>query len=113
MKKQPGDEVLELERTKDILFELGQKKKGQILIGFAAETERVDVYAQGKLKKKNADMIVANNVTSEGAGFGTDTNIVTLFKKDGTSEELPLMSKKDVAGKILEEAAILLKDEQK
>ncbi|CAM3414283.1 bifunctional phosphopantothenoylcysteine decarboxylase/phosphopantothenate--cysteine ligase CoaBC [Aeromicrobium ponti] len=113
MKKQPGDEVLELERTKDILFELGQKKKGQILIGFAAETERVDVYAKGKLKKKNADMIVANNVTSEGAGFGTDTNIVTLFKKDGTSEELPLMSKKDVAAKILQEAAILLKDEQK
>ncbi|WP_026585594.1 bifunctional phosphopantothenoylcysteine decarboxylase/phosphopantothenate--cysteine ligase CoaBC [Bacillus sp. J33] len=113
MKKQPGDEVLELERTNDILFELGQKKKGQILIGFAAETERVDEYAQGKLKRKNADMIVANNVTSQGAGFGTDTNIVTLFKKDGTFEELPLLSKKEVAAKILEEAAILLKDEQK
>ncbi|MBX9972346.1 bifunctional phosphopantothenoylcysteine decarboxylase/phosphopantothenate--cysteine ligase CoaBC [Cytobacillus firmus] len=111
MKKQPGDEVLELERTKDILFELGQKKKKQILIGFAAETELVDEYAQGKLKKKNADMIVANNVTAEGAGFGTDTNIVTLFKKNGSSEKLPLMSKKDVALKILEEAAILLKDE--
>ncbi|UOE57099.1 bifunctional phosphopantothenoylcysteine decarboxylase/phosphopantothenate--cysteine ligase CoaBC [Bacillus sp. CMF12] len=111
MKKQPGDEVLELERTKDILFELGQKKKKQILIGFAAETEQVDEYAQGKLKRKNADLIVANNVTSEGAGFGTDTNIVTFFKKDGSSEKLPLMSKKDVAVKILEEAAILLKDE--
>ena len=111
MKKQPGDEVLELERTKDILFELGQKKKKQILIGFAAETEQVDEYAQGKLKRKNADMIVANNVTAEGAGFGTDTNIVTFFKKDGSLEKLPLMSKKDVAVKILEEAAILLKDE--
>ncbi|MBN8199530.1 MULTISPECIES: bifunctional phosphopantothenoylcysteine decarboxylase/phosphopantothenate--cysteine ligase CoaBC [Bacillaceae] len=111
MKKQPGDEVLELERTKDILFELGQKKKKQILIGFAAETEQVDEYAQGKLKRKNADMIVANNVTAEGAGFGTDTNIVTFFKKDGSLEKLPLMSKKDVAVKILEEAATLLKDE--
>lgn len=111
MKKQPGDEVLELERTKDILFELGQRKKEQILIGFAAETEQVEEYAKGKLMKKNADMIVANNVTAEGAGFGTDTNIVTLYKKDGSSEKLPLMSKKDVAEKILEEAAKLLKDE--
>ncbi|WP_394583622.1 bifunctional phosphopantothenoylcysteine decarboxylase/phosphopantothenate--cysteine ligase CoaBC [Cytobacillus firmus] len=111
MKKQPGDEVLELERTKDILFELGQKKEKQILIGFAAETEQVEEYAKGKLKKKNADIIVANNVTAEGAGFGTDTNIVTLFKKDGSSEKLPLMSKKDVAVKILEEASKLLKDE--
>ncbi|MCC3645634.1 bifunctional phosphopantothenoylcysteine decarboxylase/phosphopantothenate--cysteine ligase CoaBC [Cytobacillus firmus] len=111
MKKQPGDEVLELERTKDILFELGQKKEKQILIGFAAETEQVEEYAKGKLMKKNADMIVANNVTAEGAGFGTDTNIVTLFKKDGSSEKLPLMSKKDVAVKILEEASKLLKDE--
>ncbi|MCS0673016.1 bifunctional phosphopantothenoylcysteine decarboxylase/phosphopantothenate--cysteine ligase CoaBC [Cytobacillus firmus] len=111
MKKQPGDELLELERTKDILFELGQKKKKQILIGFAAETEQVDEYAQDKLKRKNADLIVANNVTAEGAGFGTDTNIVTFFKKDGSSEKLPLMAKKDVAVKILEEAAILLKDE--
>ncbi|MCM3704257.1 MULTISPECIES: bifunctional phosphopantothenoylcysteine decarboxylase/phosphopantothenate--cysteine ligase CoaBC [Cytobacillus] len=111
MKKQPGDEVLELERTKDILFELGQKKEKQILIGFAAETEQVEEYAKGKLMKKNADMIVANNVTAEGAGFGTDTNIVTLFKKDGSSEKLPLMSKKDVAVKILEEATKLLKDE--
>ncbi|MGM0775234.1 MAG: bifunctional phosphopantothenoylcysteine decarboxylase/phosphopantothenate--cysteine ligase CoaBC [Bacillota bacterium] len=111
MKKQPGDEVLELERTKDILFELGQKKEKQILIGFAAETEQVEAYAKGKLMKKNADMIVANNVTAEGAGFGTDTNIVTLFKKDGSSEKLPLMSKRDVAVKILEEASKLLKDE--
>ncbi|MEK3855175.1 bifunctional phosphopantothenoylcysteine decarboxylase/phosphopantothenate--cysteine ligase CoaBC [Cytobacillus sp. FSL H8-0458] len=111
MKKKPGNEVLELERTKDILFELGQKKEKQILIGFAAETEQVEEYAKGKLMKKNADMIVANNVTAEGAGFGTDTNIVTLFKKDGSSEKLPLMSKKDVAEKILEEASKLLKDE--
>lgn len=94
MKKQPGDELLELERTKDILFELGQKKKKQILIGFAAETEQVDEYAQGKLKRKNADLIVANNVTAEGAGFGTDTNIVTFLKKMGLRKSFRLWQKR-------------------
>lgn len=110
MKKQPGDKVIELERTKDILFELGAKKEKQILIGFAAETDNVEEYALKKLKSKNADMIVANNVKSEGAGFGKDTNIVTLFKRDGTKMELPLMSKLDVAHKIIEEIAALPKD---
>ncbi|WP_080846499.1 bifunctional phosphopantothenoylcysteine decarboxylase/phosphopantothenate--cysteine ligase CoaBC [Cytobacillus gottheilii] len=108
MKKQPGEEVLQLERTKDILFELGQKKKNQLLIGFAAETDHLEEYASKKLKKKNADMIVANNVKTEGAGFGTDTNIVTLYKKDGSVIELPLLDKKTVAMKILEEAIQLL-----
>ncbi|MGJ7922449.1 bifunctional phosphopantothenoylcysteine decarboxylase/phosphopantothenate--cysteine ligase CoaBC [Neobacillus sp. LXY-4] len=108
MKKQPGEKVLELERTKDILFELGQKKTGQILVGFAAETEQVEEYAMGKLKKKNADMIVANNVKTAGAGFGTETNIVTIYKKDGTSIELPLMSKNQVAQKILEQISLQL-----
>ncbi|MBS4189170.1 bifunctional phosphopantothenoylcysteine decarboxylase/phosphopantothenate--cysteine ligase CoaBC [Bacillus sp. FJAT-49705] len=111
VKKQPGEQALELERTKDILYELGKEKKDQILIGFAAETEHVAEYAQIKLMKKNADMIVANNVKSDGAGFGTDTNIVTLIKRNGVSIELPLMSKKEVAVKILEEAANLLRDE--
>ncbi|QED47486.1 bifunctional phosphopantothenoylcysteine decarboxylase/phosphopantothenate--cysteine ligase CoaBC [Cytobacillus dafuensis] len=111
VKKQPGEQALELERTKDILYELGKEKKNQILIGFAAETENVAEYAQTKLMKKNADMIVANNVKSEGAGFGTDTNIVTFYKRDGVSIELPLMSKKEVAVKILEEASNLLRNE--
>ncbi len=110
MKKQPGEKVIELERTKDILFELGIKKGSQILIGFAAETENVEEYAIKKLKTKNADMIVANNVKSEGAGFGMDTNIVTLFKRDGSKIDLPLMSKLDVAHKIIEEIAALPKD---
>jgi len=109
MKKKPGDEVLELERTKDILFELGKQKKNQILIGFAAETDRVVEYAKGKLEKKNADMIVANNVKQQGAGFGSETNIVTFVKHDGTLEELPLMSKREVAKKILEQAGTLMK----
>lgn len=113
VKKQPGDTFIELERTKDILFELGRRKRKQVLIGFAAETDNVEAYAQKKLHKKNADMIVANNVKAEGAGFGTDTNIVTLFKHNGEITELPLMSKRAVAKKIIEEIAFLLKDMDK
>jgi phosphopantothenoylcysteine decarboxylase / phosphopantothenate---cysteine ligase len=113
MKKQDGDQILELERTKDILFELGQKKDNQILVGFAAETDQVEEYARQKLLKKNADMIVANNVKAEGAGFDAETNIVTIFKRDGTSEHLPLMSKKEVAKKILKEVSLLLEGENK
>lgn len=108
VKKKPGEEVLELERTKDILFELGQRKNKQILVGFAAETNFVEEYAKEKLKKKNADMIVANNVKTEGAGFGTDTNIVTIIKKDGTILPLPLMSKNEVANRVLLEASKML-----
>ncbi|MDE3838465.1 bifunctional phosphopantothenoylcysteine decarboxylase/phosphopantothenate--cysteine ligase CoaBC [Bacillus methanolicus] len=113
MKKQDGDQILELERTKDILLELGQKKEKQILVGFAAETDQVEEYAKQKLLKKNADMIVANNVKAEGAGFDTETNIVTIFKRNGTSEHLPLMSKKEVAKKILKEVSLLLEGESK
>ncbi|MCM2533466.1 bifunctional phosphopantothenoylcysteine decarboxylase/phosphopantothenate--cysteine ligase CoaBC [Neobacillus pocheonensis] len=113
VKKQPGDTFIELERTNDILFELGRRKRKQVLVGFAAETDNVEEYAQKKLHKKNADMIVANNVKAEGAGFGTDTNIVTLFKHNGEITELPLMSKRAVAQKIIEEIAFLLKDMDK
>jgi phosphopantothenoylcysteine decarboxylase/phosphopantothenate--cysteine ligase len=109
VKKAAGDTLIELERTKDILLELGERKKHQILVGFAAETNNVEEYARKKLHKKNADMIVANNVKTEGAGFGTDTNIVTLFKRDGAVAELPLMSKQAVAERIIEEIAVLLK----
>ena len=109
MKKQPGDNVIELERTKDILQELGSKKTHQLIVGFAAETNAVEEYAREKLKKKNADMIVANNVTSEGAGFGTDTNIVTIFKRDGSAIELPKLTKAETAQKILAEVASLFK----
>lgn len=109
MKKQSGDLKIELERTKDILFELGQKKSDQVLVGFAAETENVEEYAKAKLEKKKADMIVANNVTSEGAGFATDTNIVSIYKKDGSITEVPKMSKNQIAIKILGEIVSLLK----
>lgn len=105
MKKQAGDSVLEMERTKDILKALGERKKHQILVGFAAETNNVEEYALGKLQRKNLDYIVANNVTMDGAGFGTDTNIVTIYRKDGSNLSLPLMSKKEVAASLLEEIA--------
>ncbi|USK71589.1 bifunctional phosphopantothenoylcysteine decarboxylase/phosphopantothenate--cysteine ligase CoaBC [Peribacillus asahii] len=108
MKKQPGDNVIELERTKDILQELGMKKTHQLIIGFAAETNAVEEYARGKLEKKNADMIVANNVTTAGAGFGTDTNIVTMFKRDGSAIDLPMLTKTETAKRILTEAASML-----
>ncbi|MGD6879442.1 bifunctional phosphopantothenoylcysteine decarboxylase/phosphopantothenate--cysteine ligase CoaBC [Bacillus infantis] len=113
VKKQDGDQVLELERTKDILLDLGRRKKQQILIGFAAETDHVEEYARKKLAKKNADMIIANNVKSEGAGFGTDTNIITIYKKDGGEIALPLMSKHEAAARILKEASALLKDDNR
>ncbi|WP_019152838.1 bifunctional phosphopantothenoylcysteine decarboxylase/phosphopantothenate--cysteine ligase CoaBC [Robertmurraya massiliosenegalensis] len=113
VKKKDGEEVLELERTTDILLQLGKEKKEQILIGFAAETSRVEEYARMKLEKKNADMIVANNVKVPGAGFATDTNIVTIFKRDGSKIELPMMSKQDVARRILIEASQYLKGDDK
>ncbi|MBT2660264.1 bifunctional phosphopantothenoylcysteine decarboxylase/phosphopantothenate--cysteine ligase CoaBC [Bacillus sp. ISL-45] len=112
MKKKEGDQALELERTKDILFELGQRKTSQVIVGFAAETNDVENHAKGKLARKNADMIVANNVKQEGAGFGADTNIVTIYKKDGTYVELPLMSKSDVARKILAEVIHCFKKDE-
>ncbi|MBT2649669.1 bifunctional phosphopantothenoylcysteine decarboxylase/phosphopantothenate--cysteine ligase CoaBC [Bacillus sp. ISL-34] len=110
MKKQPGENVIEFERTKDILMELGENKTHQILVGFAAETNNVEEYAKGKLVKKNADMIVANNVTVAGAGFGTDTNIVTIYDKDGSATELPKMSKADIAKSILAEVSRMQKE---
>jgi phosphopantothenoylcysteine decarboxylase / phosphopantothenate---cysteine ligase len=110
MKKQPGENVMEFERTKDILMELGENKTHQFLVGFAAETNNVEEYARGKLAKKNADMIVANNVTAPGAGFGTDTNIVTIYNKDGSATELPKMSKADIAKSILAEVSRMQKE---
>ncbi|WP_404450021.1 bifunctional phosphopantothenoylcysteine decarboxylase/phosphopantothenate--cysteine ligase CoaBC [Sutcliffiella horikoshii] len=112
MKKQAGDSVLELERTIDILKTLGDRKVHQVLVGFAAETNNVEEYAKGKIAKKNLDYVVANNVTVSGAGFGTDTNLVTIYKKDGTSISLPMMSKRDVASALLEEVAAALEEKR-
>ena len=99
-----GDErlVLELEPTPDILAELGREKGSRVLVGFAAETERVAENARDKLARKGADIIVANDVTQQGAGFDTDTNIVTLFLRDGREVPLPKLSKFDVANRIFD-----------
>lgn len=101
VKKKDGDWVIELERTVDILKTLGEKKESQFLVGFAAESQEVETYAQRKLKEKNADMIVANNVTEEGAGFQTDTNRVTVYFKQGDVKPLPLMTKDEVAHRLI------------
>ena len=97
-----GELTLALTRNPDILYELGQKKRGQILVGFAAETQNVEVYAQEKLAKKNLDFIVANNVAEKDAGFGVLTNHVKIFFADGRAEDHPLMAKAALAGVILD-----------
>jgi phosphopantothenoylcysteine decarboxylase/phosphopantothenate--cysteine ligase len=112
MKRGEGNATLELEPTPDILAELGRGiatggNGHRVLVGFAAETDRVAENARGKLERKGADMIVANDVTEAGAGFDTDTNIVTMYLRDGREIALPKMSKFDVANRILDQVLIL------
>jgi len=102
LKKEKNDLVLSLERTQDILKEIGRNKKGQILVGFAAETEHLEQHAEQKLAEKNLDIIVGNVVGHPDSGFNADTNTVTLFYKDGTKENLPKMPKDDVANILLD-----------
>lgn len=103
LKKAGGELALELERTKDILGYLGNhKEEGQFLCGFAMETQNLLENAKDKLTRKNADMIVANNLKVQGAGFGTDTNVVTIITEDGI-QALELMSKEAAAEQILDE----------
>lgn len=102
VKKKDDDLSLPLKRTEDILGYLGKnRREGQFLCGFSMETENMLENSKAKLAKKNVDMIVANNVKVSGAGFGTDTNVVTLITKDSI-EELPIMTKEEVANKILD-----------
>ena len=102
VKKKDGEMSIALERTKDILAYLGEhKREGQFLCGFSMETENMLENSVAKLVKKNLDMIVANNLKVEGAGFGTNTNIVTVITRKG-GEQLPLMSKDDVADQLLD-----------
>lgn len=106
IKKSDGELTLTLVRNPDILMELGEKKKpGQILVGFAAETTKVEEYARRKLEKKNLDFIVANDVSEADAGFGVDTNRVQIFYRDGHSETQPLMDKSELADLILDRVA--------
>lgn len=108
LKKADGTKGLDLERTPDILSELGCQKKEQVLVGFAAETEELVANARKKMLAKNLDMIVANDVTQEGAGFDVETNIVKLLFVDQPVEELPQLSKDDVADVIVERVIQLL-----
>lgn len=106
--REKKDLNLYLTSTPDILGSLGQKKNGKVLIGFALETEQGVKNASEKLKKKNLDFIVLNSLADPGAGFGSDTNVVTIIDKKGNTEKLPLMSKIDVANEILNRVKNLL-----
>lgn len=104
LKKKDGDMSVEMKRTKDILKEAGKiKKAGQYICGFAMETQNLIENAKAKLEAKNADMIVANSLRTEGAGFGTATNVATLIKPEEL-KQLPIMSKDELAEIILDEA---------
>jgi len=100
---------LELEKNPDILREVGACKGTRLLVGFAAETDDLLANAERKLKEKNLDLIVANDVTEEGAGFNVDTNIVRFLYRDGTVEELPRLSKHEVAHRLLDRVVALRK----
>ena len=108
IKKTGTSRTLELVPNPDILYELGQKKTSQILIGFAAETENLLANAQHKILKKNVDLLVANDVTKPGAGFESPTNIVSFLFPDGRRIDLPKMSKLEVARHLVREIASLL-----
>ena len=97
IKKEHAPTTLQLERTVDILRELGAAKGEQLLIGFAAETDNIEQNAMQKLKEKHLDMIVANDVLRSGSGFGADTNAVTIIDRTGKRTELPIMPKEDLA----------------
>lgn len=101
IKKKDSEAVIALERTKDILATMAARKKDQFICGFSMETENMIENSREKLEKKNLDMICANNLKVEGAGFGTDTNVVTIITKNGI-KELPIKSKEGVACDILD-----------
>jgi len=107
LKKGAGSISLDLEKTEDIISEIGRKKGKRFIIGFAAETDNLWANANKKLKEKNLDLIIANNVKEPGAGFAVDTNIVTIIDNKGTLEALPKMSKDEVAWKVLDRVASL------
>lgn len=101
VKKQQGDTSLKMERTADILATMGAAKRHQVIVGFAAETNDVEAYADAKRQKKNADYIIANDVTQPGVGFGTDTNKVVLFSSEGKID-FPMLPKDQLASELLQ-----------
>ena len=103
IKKDGNELTLHLEKNPDILWELGQRKRpGQVLVGFAAETQNLLEYAQAKLEKKNLDFIIANDVSRPDAGFNTETNLVKLLERSGKIEEFPLLEKRRLAALLLD-----------
>lgn len=110
IKKQDNVEDLNIKyiKNQDIAKHFGNKKKNQIVVGFAAETNNLNKYAKEKLKKKNLDFIVANDITMEGAGFNQDTNIVNIIDNDGTIVEYPKMNKDELASIILDKIKYIL-----
>lgn len=109
IKKDEAETALKLERTEDILLKLGKSKGSRVLVGFAAETEDLERNALQKLRNKNLDLIVANDVLKTGAGFATDTNIVSIYDSTGKKNELPMTAKSGVAAEIISMVAALLK----
>lgn len=110
IKKTDGNLCLNLTENPDILATLGSRKQEQIMVGFAAETRNLEKYAREKIKKKNLDMIVANNVAAPGAGFDKDTNIITVIRSaDGSMTEYPIMSKRAAADVILDNVLDILR----
>lgn len=108
-KENENDElVIRYVKNPDVAAHFGRQKKNQIIVGFAAETENLDEYAMEKLRKKNLDFIVANDVTQEGAGFNVDTNIVTIMDKEAKKDSYPMMSKREVARVILDKVKYIL-----
>jgi phosphopantothenoylcysteine decarboxylase/phosphopantothenate--cysteine ligase len=107
--KKENELTLHLKSTPDILSEMGKRKSNKVLVGFSIETENEIENSKKKLKEKNLDLIVVNNPNLPGAGFELDTNIVTLIDRKGRVEKLPLMTKKDLADKILDKVLTLLK----
>jgi phosphopantothenoylcysteine decarboxylase / phosphopantothenate---cysteine ligase len=107
IKRAKGPLELRLEPNPDILKELGAQKNGKLVVGFAAETEELTTNATKKLRAKNLDMIVANDVTQEGSGFDGDTNIATIIDRSGASFSLPLMSKSELADRIYDHLVFL------
>ena len=105
IKKADGGLALEMERTKDILGTISARKENPFLCGFSMETQHLKENSKAKLEKKKLDMIVANNLKIAGAGFGTDTNVVTLIT-ESEEKELPIMSKDEVASAIFDEILI-------
>jgi phosphopantothenoylcysteine decarboxylase/phosphopantothenate--cysteine ligase len=102
IKKDKKTLSLELKRNPDIIAEIGKNKGNRILVGFAMETQNLLVKAREKLKTKNMDLIVANNLQEEGAGFRTDTNIITIIDRTGKMESFEKMTKIEAAGEILD-----------